>query len=180
LRASAGDAGDFARRIARPAGEAAGHIIQHEHGMNGFGEDFEEVAFFGSFLEQFLGGLLAGEENQAASGMRIANDHGEVDAIHLRQQDIDDREVGGPRGDGFNRLFSGFGDPHFVAVLRKDCSQGLHYFGFVIDNQDSTMSIYTCTCHSRLLGKNAKAKVAILREYIVDSVLVMDHGTGLG
>jgi hypothetical protein len=62
----AGSAGGFAWGIARSAGEAAGNIIQHEHRMNGFGEDFEEVAFFRRFFEETLRGLLAGEEDQAA------------------------------------------------------------------------------------------------------------------
>jgi hypothetical protein len=58
----------------------------------------------------------------------------------------------------FQWPFRRLGKPHLVAVLDEDCFEGLDYVGFVIDDQDSAASIYTC--HDRLLGKNAKANVS--------------------
>jgi hypothetical protein len=68
--------------------------------------------------------------------MIVAEHHGQLDAIHARQHDIEDGEVGFPGGEGLDGFFGGLRGAHHVAVVVEDGGEGFGDDGLVVDDEN--------------------------------------------
>jgi hypothetical protein len=106
-------------------------------GMEGFGEEFEVVASFAGAGEDFYGGGLAAEEDDAGVGGKLADGDGGFDAVDMGHEDVGEDEFGGdaPGGfDGFLATVGGLGDE---AAAIEDLADRVGDKGFVVYDEDA-------------------------------------------
>lgn len=115
-------------------------------GMDGFGEELEDVASFAGAGEDFYGRGLAAEEKDARVGAELADGDGRFDAVDVRHEDVREDELGAVALgllDGFGAAVSSFGDE---AVAVEDEHDGIGDELFIIDDEDAgSLRLFVCT-----------------------------------
>jgi hypothetical protein len=106
-------------------------------GVEGFGKEFKVVATLAGAGEDFYGGGLTAEENDAGVGGELADGDGGFDAVDVGHEDVREDELGGDATggvDGFLTAVGGLGDE---AAAVEDLADGVGDEGFVVDDEDA-------------------------------------------
>jgi hypothetical protein len=125
------------RKAEATAELAFAEVLDELDRVDGLGEEFEDVAAVAGASEDFDGGCLPAEENDASVGAVHADGNAGFDAVDLRHEDIGEDDIGAVSPRFFNRLCAAirrFGDE---AIKIEDLNDGICDYFFVIYDKNS-------------------------------------------
>jgi hypothetical protein len=113
--------------------------FEHFVGMNWLCENLKPVPSCRRIFEQFCSRCLTREEQNSAVWELFLKKYCEIDAIHLRKNDIDNDQVRHPPCNDFGCLFRTISGMRLIAICRKDLNERIRNGVLVIDNQQFVM-----------------------------------------
>ena len=113
--------------------------FEHFVGMNWLCENLKLVPSCCCIFEQFCGRCLTREKQNSAVWELFLKKHCEINAIHLRKNDIDNDQVRHPPCNEFSCLFRTISSMRLIAICRKDLIERIRNGVLVIDNQQFVM-----------------------------------------
>ncbi len=106
-------------------------------GVDGFGQELEVVAAGAGAGEDFNGGGLAAEEEDAGFGKHLADGDGGFDAVDVRHEDVGEDEVRVEAAGGIDGVLAAVDGVGLIAVADEDLNDGVGDEGFVVDDEDA-------------------------------------------